>query len=147
MNESFGKTISHISKKMYMYLNKNLEKYSISKGQIHFLMLLYRKGNGLTQEQISKFLDIDKANTTRALKKLIENGYVEKKRDEKDKRIFRVYLTDKGLNLKPKIKEILNELDQKLTFGITQKEIEQVLSTLEKVDKNLLKIQEGDICE
>ena len=147
MDELFGKTLSHISKKMHMYLNKNLEKYGISKGQIHFLLLLYKKGNGLTQEQISKLLDIDKANTTRALKKLIENGYVEKRRDEKDKRIFRVYLTQKSLQLKPKIKEVLIELEKKLTIGISQKELEQALSTLKKVDKNLLKLQEGDICE
>lgn len=46
----------------------------------------------IKQEELSSYLSIDGANTTRAIKKLEKEGYVIRKQDEKDRRVKRIYL-------------------------------------------------------
>ncbi|WP_243683766.1 MarR family transcriptional regulator [Methanosarcina barkeri] len=71
-------------------------------------MVLYRK-DGLSQETIAKTLKVSKATSTRAIKNLEKEGYVYRQRDENDLRAYRVYLTEKG-------KEVRKVILEKLVF-------------------------------
>lgn len=51
-------------------------------------------------------LKVDKSTTTKAIKKLIDIGYINKKQNEKDKREYRLTPTNKGLQI---YKLIINE--------------------------------------
>ncbi len=52
--------------------------------------------DGLTNSEISEQLDIKPSSVTAQVKNLEEDGYVERRQDENDKRVSRVYLTKKG---------------------------------------------------
>ncbi|WP_243466358.1 MFS transporter [Methanosarcina mazei] len=52
-------------------------------------------------ESLSDYLKIDKGTTARAIQKLVDEGYVFRQRDEKDRRSYRVFLTEKGKKLEP----------------------------------------------
>lgn len=91
-------------------MSKELEAYKIGSGQFDFLMVLYRK-DGISQETIAKTLKVSKATSTRAIKDLEKEGYVYRQRDENDLRAYRVYLTEKGT-------EVRNVILEKLIFFV-----------------------------
>lgn len=83
---------------------EKIEPYGIGSGQFPFLMRLYRE-DGINQESLSDYLKIDKGTTARAIQKLVDEGYVFRQRDEKDRRSYRVFLTEKGKKLEPDMKK------------------------------------------
>lgn len=69
--DSIGKFVSQIYRSGNSFFSKAYAKYNIGAGQYQFLRVLYKKER-LTQEDLSNILNIDKATTARALKKLEE---------------------------------------------------------------------------
>ncbi|AKB51480.1 Transcriptional regulator, MarR family [Methanosarcina barkeri str. Wiesmoor] len=81
------------------YMVKELEAYRVGSGQFEFLMSLYYK-DGVSQETLAKELKVSKATSARAIQNLEKEGYVYRERDENDLRAYRVYLTEKGKEMR-----------------------------------------------
>ncbi|WP_376774609.1 MarR family winged helix-turn-helix transcriptional regulator [Clostridium thailandense] len=62
------------------------KEINLQKGQFIFLTRIC-ENQGINQIDLSNLLKVDKTTTTKAIQKLIEAGYIEKKRDDNDKRI------------------------------------------------------------
>jgi DNA-binding MarR family transcriptional regulator len=133
--KSVGRIISCIHRFTHIHLNIELERYKIGIGQLHFLMKLYNK-DGINQETLANDLKTDKATSARAIKKLEKEGYVLRKKDSSDNRAYKIYLTKKGKELKPKIKKITRNWTKILTDGFDEKEKEMLFSFLEKIARN-----------
>ena len=71
--EHIGKYISAIHKSSCIYFNKEFGKIGIGAGECTFLLNLY-KCDGMTQEELTKKVKLDKATTERAIKKLEDKG-------------------------------------------------------------------------
>lgn len=71
---------------------------SLQKGQFIFLTRIC-ENKGINFIELSKILTVDKSTTTKAVKKLIEAGYINKEQDEKDKREYKLYPTKKALEV------------------------------------------------
>ena len=132
---SFGRYISHAGMKARIYLQKELEPYGIGSGQYHFLLVLYQM-DGCSQEELTQKVLVDKATTTRALSKLESLGYITRVRDPVDGRRYIVNLTEKGWELRPKIREVLDRWTSTILEGFTSHEKEQLLDLLERMELN-----------
>lgn len=118
------------------FIAEGLKDYNIGSGQIMFLLELYFM-DGVSQEELSSYLNINEANTARAIKKLEKEGYVIRKRDEKDKRIKRIYLTEKAFEIKPIVLELMNQWEDKMLKSLTSVEREVFIDLLKKVGHSL----------
>jgi len=124
--EFIGKYISFLYRYELIYLDKELEPYNIKSGHFFVLMPLF-KNDGINQESISQIIHVDKATVTRAIQKLIDEDYVYRERDEKDKRSYRVFITEKGKAIQPEI------------ISIAQRWDDILLSQLVKDQRNMIK--------
>jgi DNA-binding MarR family transcriptional regulator len=113
--ENIGKYISQLHRKGNVFINRELSKYDLSVGQFMFLLDLYIK-DGKNQEEISDNLKIDKGTTARAIKKLEEQGFVIRIKNENDKRSNKIYLTDKAKDIKENVFDILDDWNQKISM-------------------------------
>ena len=95
-----NRLISMIYRHNRIYMDSQLEKLHLQSGQYTYLLYLYHH-DGQKQDDIVKTLRIDKAGTTRALRKLEKSGYIFRKPDEKDRRGNLVYLTEKAWQIQP----------------------------------------------
>jgi DNA-binding MarR family transcriptional regulator len=120
--------IANIYRSHLAYMAKELEDYGIGSGQFDFLMVLYRK-DGISQETLAKILKVSKATSTRAIQSLEKEGYVHRQRDENDLRAYKVYLTEKGREMREIILEkLISFLDTLLSdFTPEEKEIFRLL--------------------
>lgn len=134
--EPIGKYISQIYRRGGAHLSKELSKYGIGIGQLMFLTQLYRQ-DGINQEELTEILKIDKGTTARAIKKLEEENFVLRVKDEKDRRAYKVYLTDKAKEIKLEIFNILREWDKSLVSNLTEEETETFTRILKKLSINI----------
>ena len=133
--KSVGRIISRIHRFTHIHLNNKLELFNIGSGQLHFLMKLY-KNDGINQETLAHNLQTDKATSARAIKKLEKEGYVRRKIDDTDKRAYKIFLTKKAKDLKPKIKKITRDWTNTLLTGFSVDEKDLMFSFLERIAQN-----------
>ena len=132
---SIGKWIWLIQRKNRIYLDRRLHRFNLGSGQIRFLLALHGEKK-INLEHLTEQLNVDKATTTRAIKKLESEGYVEREQDNRDHRISQIHLTTKGEELLPEIMNILKELTDALTTGLSQEDVEMVFDILKRMSEN-----------
>jgi DNA-binding MarR family transcriptional regulator len=127
---------AHILKAYHRRLVACLGDEVIGNGQLAILRILNHKGDGKTQDELSKILFLDKTTVTRTLQKLIKNGYVIKLKDKDDRRINRIYLTKKSKELAMKVNNLKADVLESLMQGITDEEFEGFFKVLTKMFEN-----------
>lgn len=132
---SIGKYVSEIYRCGNKFFSKAYAKYNIGSGQFMFLRVLY-DNVGLTQEDLSSILNIDKATTARALKKLEDEGYVYREKSLDDKRANIIGVTQKALDIRKEFFQVLSEWESIVTSPLTDEERDVVIKLLEKIALN-----------
>lgn len=118
-----------------VYIDKKLAKFDLTIGTYPYLLVL-NKNEGISQNEISRELSVDKAMSARTIKKLIELGYIRKEENEEDIRAYKLYITDKTKSIIPELIEILNNWTDILVQGNDKDRIEASLEFLENVLEN-----------
>ena len=126
------KKINTISRCAVLYRNDKLNDKTLTP-LYHSYVFIITKNPGITQDELASELCINKSNVTRGLNNLEEMGFVERKSDENDKRILRVYPTEKMIEAFPKIKSVLKDWNKYLTDDINEEEIQIFQSVLERI--------------
>jgi len=138
-----GKLISIIHRYGHSYFDSVFSGLDIGHGPRNFLAALFCR-EGMTQDELSESLMMDKTTTARAVKKLLQAGYIVRKRDEKDHRYYHLYLTYKALELAPFIWEARARWTAILSKGFTEEEKEQIYSFLQRAADNAACFRVGD---
>lgn len=138
---SIGRWISILYRYRQNYIGKKLASYKIGSGQYFFLLVL-AKNNGISQEELSDYLKIDKATTAKAIKKLEDEGYVIRDVDAMDKRAYQVFLTQKGLKMIPIIEKVIADWEKLITADFSESESCLLEGVLEKMARNAYQIKE-----
>ena len=133
--DTIGRYISVLYRSAGPYLSKELSRYNIGSGQFTFLIYLYNH-DGVTQEDMNSDLYIDKGTTARAIKKLVDLGYVYRITDDIDKRAYKVCATDKAKSIKHEIYRILDRWNEIITADFTSEESDAALILLQRMVKN-----------
>jgi DNA-binding MarR family transcriptional regulator len=132
---SIGRQISILYRYGQSYISKKLEAYNIGSGQYIFLSALDRN-DGISQEELSAYLKIDKATTAKAVKKLNEAGYICRDIDSSDKRAYKVFLTAKAIAVIPVIQEAVRSWENMVSSGLTKEEKQLMGELLHKMAQN-----------
>lgn len=114
--------------------NSNFKEKEIlaSRAQAHLLGLLLAE-DGLTQKDLSAKLQIRPASLGELVNKLQQNGYVEKRVNEKDKRVSNVYITEEGRRATEGAMQARRELVESIFFGLSEEEINQLSTLMDKL--------------
>lgn len=84
---------------------------------------------GISQDRLAGRICINKSNVARQAAVLEEGGFITRIPCQNDKRVMRLYPTDKAISLLPQITGIMDAWERQLTQGLTEDELE-VLATL-----------------
>ncbi|APQ96722.1 MarR family winged helix-turn-helix transcriptional regulator [Clostridium botulinum] len=131
-----NKYIAMIDRASQCYLDEALKKYELSSGTYPFILVLY-DNEGINQNALSEYVKVDKALSARAIKKLIELGYVEKIINSKDVRAYKLYLTEKAKAVVPEIRKASDGWLHIITNGLTEEEKETVECLLKNMYMNI----------
>ena len=140
---SLGKWISILYRYGQSYVSKKLEEYNIGCGQHVILLTLLRNG-GISQEELAGHLKIDKGSIAKSIKKLEDEGYIEKMIDSDDKRAYKVFLTQKALDVMPQIQAALSSWEEIIVSDLSENEKQMVEQMMFKMAKKAYNVKEND---
>lgn len=129
---------------IYNILLRNLEKifqpYKLSASQFNILMTIKHQApqEGISQVDIGKQLLVCTANITKITDKLLNQEYITRKTNPKDRRYNLLKITDKGSNLLDEIWKVYIKEVERLTQSLEQNEKELLIDLLTKWNQGLI---------
>ena len=108
----------------------------LHKGQYMFLTRICEKP-GINQIDLSNLLKVDKTTTTKVIQKLIKAGYINKKKDDIDKRMWRLYPKEKGLEIYEFVIQDENRNIEICFNNFTKEEKKIVYQLIERMRENI----------
>lgn len=127
--------VSRLRRKFY---DQEMRRFGITRSQWVALVILTRDGaGGVTQTEFAKGMEIGKAAAGGIIDRLEANGYVRRVADQQDRRINRVFVSDKGrhiLDLLGGKGQVLNDL---ILEGIPDHHVQLAEDVLAKMKENI----------
>jgi DNA-binding MarR family transcriptional regulator len=115
-----------------------LEKIGVYPGQHPLLFSLAKKG-GQSQKELAEKLHIKAATMTVMLNRLEKSELIKRCADDDDRRVSRVYLTEKGRKTSREVKKALKTIDEECFGNFTAEERDLLRKFLMQMRDNLLK--------
>lgn len=112
-------------KLVHLYYKNSFEIFketSIHPKQVPMMMILDKK-EGVSQKEISLELNISAPTVAVSMKRLEKSGLIERRTDEKDQRMSRIYLTAKGKEIIRNAKACVEENEKLIFKGFSESEI------------------------
>ena len=110
-----------------------VEPFGLYVGQDLIMVQLWNE-EGLT---LAERVGIEVSTMTKALQRLERYGFVERRQDAHDTRVWRVFLTEQGRALCPIVTEKWNQAEQCTFADFTADEQALLVSFLQRIEKNL----------
>lgn len=117
--------IMHLSSQQSMRL---LEEFDLKPGQARILFELNRQG-GMSQKELAEKMDVTPPSVTMAIQKMEKQEYITRRLDEKDQRIIRLEITDKGKGCAARLKSVMERMEE-ILFGNMSPEEKMLLRRL-----------------
>ncbi|WP_308284174.1 MarR family winged helix-turn-helix transcriptional regulator [Priestia megaterium] len=136
IEDEIRELLDKISGQMRRNYNQLLQDVNLHAGQDNLLCKLWAN-DGLTQVQLCEHLKCEPPTVTNMVKSLEQKGIIYRKRDEKDGRISRVYLTPEGRDLEGPVNERWRKQQDKLLAGIIPEERLLLRRLMKQMEENL----------
>lgn len=130
--------IGMIARALDSISNIEFKKFDLTKGQYLYLVRI-RENPGIIQEKLAEMIKVDRTTASRAIKKLELNGFIEKRGDANNKKIKKLYPTEKGKRIYPLLKREHDYSNAVALKGLSESEVEALFYLLQRVRKNVEK--------
>lgn len=147
MEQKLGHLVTLLSRTMSQQISAELEPLHITFGETPFYIALARN-DGLTQEELSTIVGVNKSSTTRAVKSLESKRMLWRESCARDKRCNLLHLTEDARKLYEPILEILDHYNAGLVAFLGKEEYERVYQSLSAISAFLLENGKspGSVC-
>ena len=88
-------------------------------------VLLNIDKEGTPSTKLAPKMGMEPRSLTRMIKTLEENGLIEKKSDELDKRLVKIFLTNKGKKIRSQAKDIVLSFNTKVQEEINEEDLQE----------------------
>jgi DNA-binding MarR family transcriptional regulator len=97
-----------------------------------YVLISIKKG-GIPVTKIAPLMGIEPTSLSRLLKTMEDKGLVYREKDDVDRRVVRLFLTKKGLELKKISRDMVVDYNKSIYDEIGNEEMEQFLETMTKI--------------
>lgn len=135
MFETF-ELLQKLMRNSHHILRQNLEPYGLYKGQPKILKLLSMH-DGLSKKEIASHYDVAMPTITKTVERLQNNGFIYSKLDESDKRVTRVFLTEKGRVTHLELKTFKKQYADIVFKDVSEEDLDEFTRVLSKLLENI----------
>ena len=119
--ESINFLLGMICRAQRTQMNEALTAIDLYAGQEMFLWHLWRE-DGLTQTQMVERMCVQPPTVSKMLERMEKAGLVTRRSDPEDSRVSRVYLTEQGRRSEQAVRDIWQNIEQRMTAGLSVEE-------------------------
>ena len=127
--EEVGNTVQHLVRVMQLFERDQIKPHGFTTAQAYVLTQL-KDTPELTMNELSEKLNARTSTMTRIINNLVRDGYIARNRDEVDRRIVLVSLTEKGLREAEKLEKAITAYYQKIVAHLPEGQAEEVLQAV-----------------
>ena len=129
-------TLGELQRLMRLYADKQAARYGITRAQWAVLARVERT-EGLKQSELAELMEMQPITLTRLVDKLCDNGWIERRSDDTDRRVNRLYLRKAARPLLGKLAGLKAEITAAALAGISPADAHRLLSQLETIKENV----------
>jgi len=118
-----------------------LEELGLYRGQPPLLFALWKK-EGLTHSELAERTRVRPATISKMIQRMEKAGFLQRRADDEDQRVSRVYLTDAGREIRGRVDTAFEQLQRETLFGFDDDECELLRGFLVRIRDNLVKAKE-----
>jgi DNA-binding MarR family transcriptional regulator len=122
-----------LSRKISRHYRNRIAEFKLTHSQF-FIIAQVIESEGTTQSQLAEKTFTDRATITGLIDRLVRDGWLERRPDTKDRRILRIYLSDKGIKHRAAFISLFNEINGSFLRRFTTKEWQQLQKLLSKLE-------------
>ena len=127
-----GRAVTFLHRSRSRFMAERLRDLGFS-GAMFLILLHIDRHPGTTQDSIANHMFINKCNVARHTKKLELLGYLYRETDQTDRRQNNLYLTQRGQELAPVIRQYLGDWGRTITADLTDQECATLIALLTKM--------------
>ncbi|WP_242854439.1 MarR family winged helix-turn-helix transcriptional regulator [Oxobacter pfennigii] len=119
-------------------------KVGLTEGQPKILDFLLQN-DGCIQRELAESCHIEPATVTSILASMEKAELIRREADPKDRRVLRVFLTDKGRDSQKKVEKLFDALDEECFAGFSEEEKRQAINILSRLHNNMTNREGKDV--
>ena len=129
-------TLGELQRLVRAYADKEAARFGITRAQWAVLARVERS-EGMKQSELAELMEMQPITLTRLVDKLCDSGWIERRGDETDRRVNRLYLRKAGRQLLGKLSGLRSELTATALEGINPADAHRLLGQLEQIKGNV----------
>jgi DNA-binding MarR family transcriptional regulator len=128
--------LEDLPRQLRRIIDDALEGHGLSRNQWRLLAYVLRE-EGLTQTELARFLEVERASAGLAIDGLEKKGLVVRHQQPGDRRVWRIMPTSEAKGLLRELRETVNEVYAQLFGGFSEVELDQLGSFFERMAGNI----------
>lgn len=142
LTRNFGFLLNDVARLLRTTYDRRVKSLGLTRSQWWVLTHLFR-AQGVTQSELAEALEIEKPTLGRLLDRLETKGWVRREHDAKDRRAWRVYLSDTVEPAMKTMRSVAGELRRDAMAGLSAEDRERFVDLLIAVKSNLQRQDNG----
>jgi DNA-binding MarR family transcriptional regulator len=141
LSRNFGFLLNDVARLLRTVYDRRIRHLGLTRAQWWVLTHLFRR-NGATQTELAETLEIEKPTLGRLLDRLEAKGWVRREHDARDRRVWRVRLTDEVEPALATMRALAAELRRDALAGLPAEQRERFVDTLLAIKANLARLEQ-----
>jgi MarR family transcriptional regulator, transcriptional regulator for hemolysin len=141
LDRNFGFLLHDVARLMRTVFDRRGRELGLTRSQWWVLTMLYAQ-EGVTQSELADFMELEKPTLGRLLDRLEEKEWVVRRADTLDRRVNRLYLTDKVQEVMRALRNTAADVRRDALGDLGDAERERFIDTLLKIKTNLLTLDD-----
>ncbi len=137
MDELVGVLVGDVSRLMRRRFDERASSIGVTRAQWRTLTAVSRR-EGINQGGLADLLEVEPITLCRMIDRLEEAGHVERRRDPADRRVWKIFLTERSRPLLDRLMGIADEVMDMALDGIATSDREALVAALTRVRTNLV---------
>jgi MarR family transcriptional regulator, transcriptional regulator for hemolysin len=129
-------TLGELQRLVRAYADRQAARYGITRAQWAVLAKVERF-EGMKQSELAEQMEMQPITLTRLIDRLCDAGWIERRSDDTDRRVNRLYLRKAGRVLLGKMSGLKSEITATALDGISPSDANRLLSQLEAIKENV----------
>ena len=141
-DDFIGVVIADVARLLRTAFDRRVRKLGITRAQWLVLTRLHRHP-GASQSELADMMEVERASAGRMIDRLEANGWVERRAQNGDRRVKRVYLTPEAERVHRRIWRVAETPVGDALADLSAREGAQLRALLGRVKKNLISVVDG----
>jgi MarR family transcriptional regulator for hemolysin len=141
-DDFIGVVIADVARLLRTAFDRRVRKLGITRAQWLVLTRLHRHP-GASQSELAEMMEVERASAGRMIDRLEANGWVERRGQNGDRRVKRVYLTPEAERVHRRIWRVAEATVGDALADLSAREGAQLRALLGRVKKSLIAVVDG----